>query len=473
LAIGYELLNLQLAIMETKQTDIVIIGAGLTGLTAAFHLINQGKKVQILEKNHWIGGQIQTHEENGFVFESGPNTGVISKPEVAELFAALTPNCELEIADKNANRRLIWKGDRFRELPSGLLGGITTPLFSLYDKFRILGEPFRKKGTDPDESVGEMTKRRLGKSFLDYAVDPFLSGIYSGDPMKLITRYALPKLYNLEQNYGSFIKGSIAKAKEPKTERERLASKEVFSSKGGLTSLVSALGKAIGEENIRLSVSEVSIQPVDDQWKVTYSTLQEEETLLASNVITTVGAYALPDLLPFIAKEEMSKISNLPYAPMVEVAVGVKNIDHLRLNAFGGLIPTCEHKDVLGILFPSACFRGRTPENGALFTFYIGGMRKPYLIQLSDEELEELVRKELHLMLRFPASVGPDLIRIFRHTHAIPQYDLSTGERLAAIERLQKHYPGLILAGNLRDGIGMADRILQAATLSNEIMERG
>jgi oxygen-dependent protoporphyrinogen oxidase len=72
-------------------------------------------------------------------------------------------------------------------------------------------------------------------------------------------------------------------------------------------------------------------------------------------------------------------------------------------------------------------------------------------------------------MLRFPATVEPDLIRIFRHTHAIPQYELSSGERLAAIERLQKHHPGLILAGNLRDGIGMADRILQAATLGKEI----
>jgi oxygen-dependent protoporphyrinogen oxidase len=459
--------------MEMKQTDIVIIGAGLTGLTAAFHLINKGKKVLVLEKNHWIGGQIRTYAEDGFLFESGPNTGVISNPEVAELFAALSPDCELEVADKNANRRLIWKGDRFRELPSGLLGGITTPLFSLYDKFRILGEPFRKKGADPDESVGKMTERRLGKSFLDYAVDPFLSGIYSGDPMKLITRYALPKLYKLEQNYGGFIKGSIAKAREPKTEHDRLATKEVFSTKGGLTSLASALAKAVGEENIRLSVSDVIIQPVEDHWKVTYSTIQGEETLSASKVITTVGAYALPDLLPFIAKEEMNKISNLPYAPMVEVAVGFKNTGGLQFNAFGGLVPSCEHKDVLGILFPSACFRGRAPENGALLTFYIGGMRKSYLTQLSDEELTELVRKELHLMLKFPASVEPDLIRIFRHTHAIPQYEIDTGERLAAIERLQKRYPGLILAGNIRNGIGMADRILQATTVSKAMMEHG
>ncbi|GHT08545.1 protoporphyrinogen oxidase [Bacteroidia bacterium] len=455
--------------MQTQHTDIVIIGAGLTGLTAAFHLINEGKKVLLLEKNHWVGGQIRTFEEDGFVFESGPNTGSVSHPEVTELLNALSPACELEIADENANNRLIWKGDRFRKLPSGLIGGITTPLFTLSDKFRILGEPFRKKGTNPDESVGELANRRLGKSFVNYAVDPFLSGIYAGDPMKLITRYALPKLYNLEQNYGSFIGGSIAKAKEPKTERDRLATKKVFSTRGGLSSLTNALGDAIGKENIRLSVSDILVHPFENQWKVTFSTLQEEETILASKVITTVGAYALPNLLPFIAKEEMDKISNLQYAPVVEIAVGIKDTRGLQFNAFGGLVPSIEKKDVLGILFPSACFQGRAPESGTLFTFYVGGIKKHYLTQLSDNELKELVCKELHAMLKLPASMEPDMIRIFRHTHAIPQYELSTGERLATIECLQKRYPGLIIAGNLRNGISMADRILQGATISYEI----
>jgi oxygen-dependent protoporphyrinogen oxidase len=321
--------------------------------------------------------------------------------------------------------------------------------------------------------VGELANRRLGKSFVNYAVDPFLSGIYAGDPMKLITRYALPKLYKLEQNYGGFIRGGIAKAIEPKTERDRLATKKVFSSRGGLSSLTNALGAAIGNENIRLSVFDILIHPVENQWKVSFATIQGEETLFASKVITTVGAYALPGLLPFIGKEDMDKITNLQYAPMVEVAVGIKDTHGLRFNAFGGLVPTIEKKDVLGILFPSACFQGRAPEKGALFTFYIGGMRKAYLTQLSDDELKELVCKELHTMLKLPASMEPDVIRIFRHIHAIPQYEISTGERLAAIERLQNRYPGLIIAGNIRNGISMADRILQGTTISKEIMERG
>ena len=100
------------------------------------------------------------------------------------------------------------------------------PLFRWRDKFGILLEPFRTKGTNPDETVGALTIRRLGRSYLDYAVDPFLSGVYAGDPMRLVTRYAMPKLYNLEQNYGSFIRGAFAKAKQPKSDRDKLANQE-------------------------------------------------------------------------------------------------------------------------------------------------------------------------------------------------------------------------------------------------------
>ena len=456
--------------MQTIETDIVIIGAGLTGLTLAFHLTQKGKKVRILEKNDWVGGQIRTFEEDGFVYESGPNTGAVSYPEVAELFTALTPACELEVADDNAAHRLIWKNGRFRELPSGLLSAITTPLFTFPDKLRILGEPFRPKGTDPDESVGALALRRLGgKSFVDYAVDPFLSGVYSGDPSSLITRYALPKLYNLEQTYGGFVKGTLAKMREPKTERDRLATKKVFSARGGLSRLTSALADTIGNENIVLSVSRIQILPVGDHWEVIYFSPAGGEKLQTAKVVTTVGGYALPDLLPFVEKDEMDKISNLRYAPMVQASVGIKNTGELRFNAFGGLVPSIEKQDVLGILFPAACFQERAPKAGALFSFFIGGMRNSHLTQLTDSELEELIIRNFHWMLKFPSTISPDLIRIFRHSHAIPQYEISSGERLKAIENIQNRFKGLILAGNIRNGIGMADRILQAANLGKEI----
>ena len=409
--------------MKQSHTDIAIIGAGLTGLTTGFWLTRAGKQIQIIEKQDRAGGQIRTFQANGFIYESGPNTGVVSYPEVAELFAALSPDCTLETAREESKKRWIWKGNKFHALPSGLVN----------------------------------------------AVDPFLSGVYAGNPNTLITRHALPKLYNLEQDYGSFIKGSIAKAKLPKTDRDKLATKKVFSATGGLEKLSQALVKSIGQERIILSANDVKIEPQGNQWLITYCTPEGEHSLIANKVVTTCGAYALPDLLPFIPKEDIGQISNLHYAPIIQASVGFHNTHGLQFGAFGGLVPSKEKRDVLGILFPSACFVGRSPEEGALFSFFIGGVRHADMLDWTDEQLKEMILKNIHSMLKFPADAQPDLIKIHRHQKAIPQYEKSSEARFKMIEELQNRYPGLILAGNIKGGIGMADRIRQATAIANEL----
>ncbi|SEE51695.1 oxygen-dependent protoporphyrinogen oxidase [Prevotella aff. ruminicola Tc2-24] len=446
-----------------QNRDIVVIGAGLTGLTTAYHLRKQGRDVLVIEKENRIGGQIRTYSEKGFVFESGPNTGVVSFPEVRELFDDLG-DCQLEIARESSKRRLIWKGNRFHALPSGPVEAVTTPLFRLSDKIRILGEPWRKQGDNPDESVGALAQRRLGKSFYEYAIDPFISGVYAGDPMRLTTRYAMPKLYNLEANYGSFIRGAIAKAKEPKTDRDRLATKKVFSAAGGLTQMVEAIAKGL---DIITSAQDVKVNPTDDgTWRVTFNGMEE---IRCRQVVTTVGAYALPALLPFIPEEQMQPISRLYYAPVIQVCVGIRDTQNHVFPAFGGLVPSKEQKPVLGILFPSECFEGRAPEGGALYSYFIGGTRHADDMQKSDDEIRETVLDLFHSMLKYPADMQPDLIRIFRHERAIPQYWSDSGERFRRIEELQTRYPGLILAGNMRDGIGMANRIHQGAMVAEAL----
>lgn len=448
-----------------QEKEIVVIGAGLTGLSTAFNLKRAGHDVLVLEKQNRVGGQIRTYTEDGYTFESGPNTGVVSFPEVAELFQDLGDSCTLETAREQSKRRLIWKGSKFHALPSNPVGAVFTPLFTLKDKFRILGEPWRKKGTDPDEPVGALAQRRLGRSFYEYAVDPFVSGIYAGDPMKLTTRYALPKLYNLEANYGSFVRGAIAKAKEPKTDRDRLATKKVFSAQGGLQRLIEALAKNV---DVITGAADIVVAPGEQtRWRVTYN--GGADVINCRCVVTTVGAYALPELLPFVSEAQMKPISSLYYAPVIQVCVGVNKVGVQRLEAFGGLVPSKEQQKVLGILFPSECFVNRAPDGGALFSYFMGGARHTDYLQKSDDDIKAMVLEAFHKMLKFPADVKPDLIRIFRHERAIPQYGADSGERLKAVEELQQQYPGLIIAGNLRDGIGMGHRIAQAAAIVNEI----
>lgn len=453
---------------------IVVIGAGITGLTCAQQLRRLGADVLVLECQDRIGGQIQTIKVGDFTFESGPNTGVVKHPEVAELFEQLGDACTLETALESSKRRLIWKTNRFHALPAGLASALKTPLFTWYDKFRILGEPWRSKGNDPYESVGALAERRLGKSYVEYAVDPFLSGVYAGDPYKLPARLALPRLYQLEQDYGSFIRGSIAKAKLPKTDRDRKATKKVFSAKGGFTNLVNALADAIGRDNIITGAKDITIMPdADNTWQISYNKDGNQQVVSAAKVVTTCGAYSLPGLLPFVDKDTMDDLSNLFYAPVIQIGVGMKDCGDNQWLAFGGLVPSREKKQVLGILFPSACFEGRCPDRGAAMAYFIGGARHPEMLKWTDNEFETLVNSTLVEMLKFQEGTCADAIRIFRHERAIPQYEASSDARLAAIDKLQKQYPTLRLAGNIRDGIGIGDRIKQGfdeavALMNNE-----
>lgn len=451
------------------EKDIVIVGAGLTGLTLAFYLKKKGKDVLIVEKMAKTGGVIQTILDDEFTYETGPNTGVVGNPEVAELFEDLEGLCLLEQANPKAKRRLIWKNGKWRAIPSGLFSAVTTPLFSLSDKFRILGEPFRKKGTNPDENLADLVKRRLGVSFLNYAVDPFISGVYAGDTKYLIPRYALPKLYALEHEYGSFIKGTMQKAKERKNNpRLQKATREVFSAKGGLKNLIGALTEKVGKENILLNAQKTIINPCNGGFEIKSETNTEILQIRTKKVITTVGGYLLTNLLPFLSTEEKKPFEELKYASVVQAIVGYKNWKGIDLNAFGGLVPTIEKRNILGALFTSSFFTGRAPKNGALISVFLAGTKRPDIFEMDDMEIEDIISREFRQMMGVPVF-RPDLFEIFRYKYAIPQYGLSSGKRFEIINIIQQKYPGLILAGNIRDGIGMADRIKQARTIADEL----
>ena len=449
---------------------VVILGAGLTGLTTAHHLKKNGVDLCILEKGSRAGGVIHSVTENGFTWEEGPNSGVIANVDVLRLFEDLKKDCQLEVANENVKRRYILKGGNWEPLPSGLKSAVTTPLFTLKDKFRILGEPFRSPGKNPNETLAELVKRRLGKSFLDYAIDPFILGVYSGDPNRLVTRFALPKLYNLEQKYGSFIGGTIKKGSEPKTEEEKKVTRGVFSTKGGLSSLINALKNKIGEEHILTGTSNLTVKPIDSHFLVSYTDIKGNPVELETKkVISTVGAHQLDKILPFVDPAQLARITNLYYARVIEIVLGFNHWEGIKLDGFGGLVPFKENRDILGALFMSSLFEDRAPKEGALFSIFMGGVRRAELCDLSDDQVKSILKKEICSTMKLK-EFNPDLLKIIHHPWAIPQYEADTEFRLKAVADLEKKYPGLIIGGNLRNGIGMADRIQQASILAEAVI---
>jgi len=449
--------------------DVVIIGAGLTGLTTAWHLKKRDLDFLVLEQSDRLGGVIHSVNEHGFLYEEGPNSGVISNIEVIRLFEELASDCQLEVANNFVKKRYVLKKGKWEPLPGGFKEAVSTPLFTLRDKFRILLEPFRPAGKDPHETLAGLVRRRMGKSFLDYAIDPFIIGVYAGDPNRLVPKYALPKLYNLEQQYGSFIGGTIKKKFQPKSEETRKVTRDVFSVKGGISSLINALENKIGQNRILLSTREVRVTPVSDYFEVSYlDALGERITLQTKKVISTVGAHQLDKLMPFIESNALSKITALHYTRVLEVVLGFKKWNGMKLDAFGALIPIVEKRDLLGVLFMSALFEGRAPEGGALFSIFMGGVRRQDIYKLPEEEVKKIVQREFCDLMQLD-GFQPDLFKIIRHSYAIPQYEADSGERFNTVDMIGQQYPGLVIGGNLRDGIGMADRILQAKLLSEAV----
>lgn len=451
-----------------KTVHTAVIGAGLTGLTTAFYLEKENIDFVVLEKENRIGGVIRTRSENGFIIEEGPNTGVLKEPEVAMLFDDLDGACNCETASEKVKKRYILKNGKWEPLPMNPLQAFKTPLFTGRDKFRLLGEPFRRKGDDPLETLDKMVKRRMGESFLNFAVDPFILGVYAGDPAALVTKYALPKLYNLEQNYGSFIGGAFKKKFEKKDHIEKKATKKVFSVRGGLSHLTENLYRSAGKSRFLLNVEDITITPGDDFFVIKGYIENEKITIRARNVLTTTGSYTLPGMLPFVQGEVMERIKKMDHAPVIQIGIGFDKWQGRKLDGFGGLIPFSEKRDILGVLFISSLLLRRAPTGGALLSVFAGGTRRPGIYQKSDSEIESLVEKEFCSLMEVK-EFNPSMFRIFRYRYAIPQYGRESVQKLEALEILQKRYKGLIIGGNLRDGIGMADRIKQGRQLADKI----
>ncbi len=441
--------------------NIAIIGAGITGLSAAFYAQKNGNSVTVFEKMNRVGGVMHSVSKNGFVYETGPSTGSVSLPEVVELYEDLGIPHLLEEAPSVSGNRFILKNGKLCPIPSGIVSGLLTPLFSWKDKFGMPFEPFRKRGTNPEENLSAMVKRRLGQSILDYAVDPFVSGVYAGNPDVMIPKYALPKLYNLEHNYGSFIRGSLAKMKEPKSARDKKATKKVFSTRGGLSVLAEHLQNAIGQEHFVLGKSPEVI-PENGKYNI-----RAGENVYGpfDRVIYTAGASHVFESLPF-AKEKFPGASEVLYAKVSEVAIGFNKWEGVPLNGFGALMPSKEKRNILGILYMSTLFSGRAPQGGALLSIFVGGLNHPEFMELPAEQFREIVSRDVADILKIP-HFAPDLFEVFHHTEAIPQYDLKTPIREKAYKGIEAAYPGIFMGGNGIDGIGMAKRIAQGRELAN------
>jgi len=457
--------------LPVESLSVIIIGGGISGLTAAYKLQQAGHSVTVLERSERVGGAMGTHLEDGWLSEFGPNTILETNTKIKSLITELGLDKEKVYPNSVSSNRFIVKNAKLHSLPISPFSFLSSSLFNWKSKLKILREPFVPKWQNHyEESLSEFVLRRLGKNFLDYAVNPFVAGVYAGDPDKLSIKHALPKLYQLEQDYGSLIKGRIKKAKLPAQPSEiprNLA--KMFSFKGGMKVLPETIASKL-KNSIKFDAKVEQVQKMNGEWEVKFVQSDESKTLNAESLIYAGTGHQLSNCKIINTKElDLSFGNEIDYPPVSVLTLGYHRdqVQH-NLNGFGVLVPEVENLQILGALFNSSLFPGRARENHVAITVFIGGARQPEFALMSEEKRLEIAVKNLGILLGITGS--PAFAFHKQWTKAIPQYNVGYGKIKSKFQRLEKDNIGLYFTGNYREGISVADTILHTMHTADQII---
>lgn len=451
-------------------SDIVVIGAGISGLATAWWLQSGGRKVTVIEAASRAGGTIGTLHDSGYLIETGPNSTLETSPLIAQLLEQTGTIAGRIYANPAAKSRFILRGGRLLALPLSPPALLATRLFSVGAKLGLLRELFvARSSPDSEETVAQFVRRRLGAEFLDYAINPFVAGVYAGDPERLSVRAAFPRLFEIEQRYGSLIRGQIQGARERKRNREvsRQAA-PMLSFADGMQTLTD--GVAARMADLRLGTRATGMARGDAGWEVRAVGPRGALTLRANTVVLATPAAAAAQLMRPHAQSASDALNAIPYPPVASVASAYARADVAHsLDGFGFLVPKKEQRRILGTIFSSTLFGNRAPDGMVLLTTFVGGMRQPELAELDEAAIAALVQDELVSLLGVRAA--PQRTWVNRWKHAIPQYTLGHLDRISILEEAERVLPGLYFCANYRGGISVADCIKSSRAAADRVAQ--
>jgi oxygen-dependent protoporphyrinogen oxidase len=456
---------------------IAIVGGGISGLAAAFALEERRRAGEALEfvvyeSSPRFGGVLFTEQVEGCLIEAGPDSFLTEKPWAADLCRRLGIEDQL-IGSTDADRKtyILVKG-KLVPMPDGLMfmvptqlsPAILSSLFSPATKLRVAREWwYPARVSNGDESVAALVERHYGAEMVDRLADPLLAGVYGGEAAQLSVRAVLPRFVEMESKYGSLGRGMLAARKNV---QRSLPAPSIFSSlKGGMQQLGEALVAKLPAEALRANSPVQAVQRQDRGWVVSAGYASDQ----FDAVIVATPASAAAVLLEIASAELASELRAISYSSSVTVALGFdQNVRVALPPGFGFLVPRREGKRLLAATFVHNKFPHRAPKDRALLRCFLGGSRDEQVLQLTDENILNIVRDELRQILGVKAD--PLFTRLYRWKGAMAQYTVGHLERLDRIEGLVKPLPGLALAGNAYRGIGVPDCIRSGEAAVQQVL---
>jgi protoporphyrinogen/coproporphyrinogen III oxidase len=495
---------------QEKRMRTAIIGGGIAGLAAAFELEkarsgNPAIQYTLFESRNRLGGSLATDVVDGTVLERGPDSFLTEKPAAAELCREVGLGAEL-IPSNDADRKTwIVVKNRLIGLPDGLMFLVPTkliptalsPLFSIGTKIRMGLELLHPpRPSTEDESVAALVERHFGQEAVERLADPLLSGIYGGDAAQLSARAVLPRLVEMEAEYGSLSRGMLAAHKKMRAAMaakarsvkpfaasqpapDRLKSvgaqptgpRSIFTGlRGGLQQLVNAISAKLDPLSIRLRTQVDLIERTTTGWQITAA----GKTEAFDAVILASPAWAAAAMLSTVDALLSQELAGIPYSSSITINLVY---DEAKLGllpeGFGFLVPASSGRAMLACTFAHRKFLGRTAPGKAVLRAFLGGMRNEALMGEPDNVLIATVRRELSEILGsrvIGPHVEPEFAQVNRWRGAMAQYAVGHKERIGRINERVATLPGLHLVGNAYDGIGIPDCIRLGRKAAQAIM---
>lgn len=461
---------------------IAIVGGGSAGLSAAYRaeLLRRDGSAEytLFEQSHRLGGVIHTEMVDDCVVEGGPDSFLSEKPAGAAFCRDLGIGDQL-IGSNDADRKTtILIGSRRVPLPDGLQFLVPTrivpmaftPLFTWGTKARFAQEWFTDPPEHPnghDESVASFVRRHFGAEVVDRLADPLLSGIYGGNAERLSVRAVLPRMVQMEEKHGSLIRAMLAARRQMRApQKQASAPRPLFTSlRGGMQQMIDAAVAQLDPNCIRLGTEVRTLEFLGPSWRVHTGAGVHE----CDAVVLAVPAYAAGSLLWNVRPELARLLESVVYSSSVTVVLGydadaVRDVD---LSGFGFLVPRSQGKRLLACTFVHHKFPHRAPPNRALLRCFIGGENAEAVMPLPSSELVATVRDELRQILGLSAE--PRFTRVYRWRRAMAQYEVGHLKRMEEVRKLRRELPGLALAGNAYQGIGVPDCIRTGAEAIAEL----
>lgn len=428
--------------------EVIIIGAGISGLATAYFLRKRGWSPLLLEAGTTPGGNLQSRREEGYLRDMGPNSLLLKGQIVPEWLRALRLEEDIVEANPLAKRRYILNRHRQPVAlgPGVLFGG---SLLSVRGRLHLPGEPFRppRRVQDGEESIADFVRRRLGDEALTWLVDPFVSGVFAGNPARLSVQATLPRLVALEQDGGSLLRGALRarNRKSPGTPKTRL-----ISFREGLQALPLRVASTLGDA-LRCNTPVDQLGNSDGMWHVSSG----NHAWQSKRLILALPAGAAASLLAPTDAALAHELDAIPYPAVGSLSIGFQRaqVQH-PLDGFGMLIPRVMGLEILGVLFSSTLFPGRAPADQILLTAFIGGSQN----DISGRSNDDLLATALHEINPLLGISGkPVFTRCQIWPKAIPQYEIGHLDRVRRIDALSAQYPGLYFRANWREGVALGD----------------